>query len=82
MRARLLFGLFAAVLAASTAACSGDKVQTPTSDKNYDDEGDPGSTNDPGTPHKDGGKDGAIDAAPEAAASDAAPEASTDAAHD
>jgi hypothetical protein len=82
MSGRLLFGVFAIVFALGGAACSGDKVQTPTSDKNYDDEGDPGSTNDPGGAKDGGARDAdaapATDAAPEATAMDAAPEAAHD----
>jgi hypothetical protein len=81
MSARPLFGLVAVAFVVSSTACSGEKVQTPTSDKNYDDEGAPGQTNDPGASSKDGGKDGARDA-PEASAPDAAPEAGADAASD
>ncbi len=57
MRKWLVFASLAVFFGMATA-CSDEKVQTPTSDKNFDDEGDPGHHNDPGT--GDGGKfDGA-----------------------
>jgi hypothetical protein len=80
LRGRFVAALVALVL----AACSGEKVQTPTSDRNYDDEGAPGSMNDPAAKNDGGHRDGAAsdaNAAPEAA-SDAAPESGPDAAAD
>jgi hypothetical protein len=85
MRRLLLFAFLFSGFAAN--ACGGDKVQTPTSDSNFDDDGDPGHMNDPGTPVKDAGHEAAPphDAGAEAsddANNDANPEASTDAADD
>jgi len=91
MRRRLLFAMALLSVPLAGAACGGEKVQTPTSDKNFDDEGDPGHNNDPGTAGKDGGKrDGAADAASVDAGRDAndaandanANDASADAADD
>jgi|SRR5579883_3079608 len=67
---------------APSLACNGDKVATPTSDKNYDDEGDNGSQNpvDPGMGglSEAGARDAAHDAGADSAStsdssSDAAP---------
>lgn len=69
------FGAFAA-----TTACSDDKVATPTSDRNIDDDGQTGQINDPGK-KADGGKDAAtFDSGPlDGTVNDALSEAAGDA---
>ena len=57
MRKWLLFAAVG-VLFVAGAACSDETIQTPTSDRNFDDEGDPGQHNDPAGTGDGGKRDG------------------------
>jgi hypothetical protein len=72
------------LLLRGAVACSDTPIATPASDGNYDDEGAPGNTNDPGGSGDDGGsvaRDGAQDSALDVSV-DATPDVSVDAATD